>query len=107
MSSRLVDPDVFAVLGSIDSFCVHGSRRTEVAAAISYRTAVGGRASAHDVDEQLCAAVQQVAVASGGQEEQGDHRTVPAVATQWQAYKDPTFFGMERRDRGGLVEEDF
>ena len=58
---------------------------SQVAAAV-----VGGRASAHaEVDEQLCAAVQQVTGDAGDQEEQADPRTVPADATQWQAYSDP------------------
>jgi hypothetical protein len=60
---------------------------SEVSAAVA-----GGRASAHEVDEQLCAAVQPVTGDDAEyqeEKEQADPRNVPADTTPWQKFLDP------------------
>jgi hypothetical protein len=67
---------------------------SEVATATTSGTDVMSRC-VHNADDQLCAAVQQVAAASGGSNQYAvrtleDPRTVPAAATQQQTFRDPT-----------------
>mmetsp|Transcript_114952 Transcript_114952/g.371632 ORF Transcript_114952/g.371632 Transcript_114952/m.371632 type:complete len:435 (-) Transcript_114952:119-1423(-) len=75
---------------SVDELRARGAG-SEVAASTFSGTAVGGRASTLEAEEQPCAAVQQVAAASGVEEKQEDPRIVPAAAMQWETYQDPTF----------------